>query len=132
MVLAFRVRVQLRVGLVGLDMVLLVMGTDLVSFKIVDAALVAEIAPAAASAPAQAAALPSDGRPASAVTFGLTVEDMSLRDMQASHHAHACANQNSSFGFSCIFCLRAYFGFLGSCPPSTECIQNRNTVWLHV
>lgn len=76
-------------GLVGLDMVLLVMGTDLVSFKIVDAAAVAEVAPAAVGATVPAAPQPAEGPPASAVTFGLTVEDMSLRDMQACRHAPA-------------------------------------------
>ncbi len=64
---------QIQLGLVGLDLVLLVMGQELVSFKIVDAALTTEIASGSAC----------DGPCGkSAVIVALTVEDMSLRDMQ--------------------------------------------------
>jgi len=65
---------QIELGLVGLDLVLLVMGQELVSFKIVDAALTTEIASETACG----------GHPCgnSAVIVALTVEDMSLRDMQ--------------------------------------------------
>lgn len=69
---------QIQLGLVGLDMVLLVMGRELVSFKIVDAALSIDVASPAA------AALESPETNPSAVTIALVVEDMSLRDMQAS------------------------------------------------
>ena len=65
--------VQIQLGLVGLDLVLLVMGQELVSFKIVDAALKTEIASETAC----------DGPcGSSAVIVALTVQDMSLRDMQ--------------------------------------------------
>ena len=64
---------QIELGLVGLDLVLLVMGQDLVSFKIVDAALTTVIASQTAC----------DGPcGSSAVIVALTVQDMSLRDMQ--------------------------------------------------
>ena len=64
---------QIQLGLVGLDLVLLVMGQELVSFKIVDAALKTEIASETAC----------DGPcGSSAVIVALTVQDMSLRDMQ--------------------------------------------------
>ena len=64
---------QIELGLVGLDLVLLVMGQELVSFKIVDAALTTEIASeTACEGPCGS----------SAVIVALTVEDMSLRDMQ--------------------------------------------------
>lgn len=61
-------------------MVLLVMGRELVSFKIVDAELSIDVASPAAAA----AALESADDNPSAVTIALVVEDMSLRDMQAS------------------------------------------------
>ena len=64
---------QIELGLIGLDMVLLVMGQELVSFKIVDAALTTEISSAkACNGPCGE----------TAVVVALTVEDMSLRDMQ--------------------------------------------------
>ncbi len=64
---------QIELGLVGLDMVLLVMGQELVSFKIVDTSLTTEIASKTAC----------DGPcGSSAVIVALTVQDMSLRDMQ--------------------------------------------------
>ena len=66
--------VQMQLGMVGLDLVLLVMGRELVSFKIVDAALTVDVASASEA---------ETGSNPSAVTIGLTVEDMSLRDMQA-------------------------------------------------
>ncbi len=65
--------VQMQLGMVGLDLVLLVMGRELVSFKIVDAALTVDVA--------SASEVETSANP-SAVTIGLTVEDMSLRDMQ--------------------------------------------------
>lgn len=64
---------QIELGLVGLDLVLLVMGQELVSFKIVDAALSTEIASVSAC---------NGPCGDSAVIVALTVEDMSLRDMQ--------------------------------------------------
>ncbi len=68
-------------GLVGLDMVLLVMGQELVSFKVVDAALLTTVAPSPPAVPPTAPA--ADVLPAAGVTIALTVEDMSMRDMQA-------------------------------------------------
>ncbi len=65
---------QMQLGMVGLDLVLLVMGRELVSFKIVDAALTVDVTSASEA---------ENGGNPSAVTIGLTVEDMSLRDMQA-------------------------------------------------
>lgn len=64
----------MKLDMVGLDMVLLVMGRELVSFKIVDAALTVNVASAGEAV---------QSSNASAVSIGLTVEDMSLRDMQA-------------------------------------------------
>ena len=64
---------QIELGLIGLDLVLLVMGQELVSFKIVDAALTTEISSAkACNGPCGE----------TAVVVALTVVDMSLRDMQ--------------------------------------------------
>ena len=74
---------QVRVGLVGLDMVLLVMGQELVSFKIVDAALITQIAASAPEATPPGSPT-AHGLPPAAVTVALTVEDMSMRDMQVS------------------------------------------------
>lgn len=76
---------QIELGLIGLDMVLLVMGQELVSFKIVDAALTTEISsPKACNGPCGE----------TAVVVALTVEDMSLRDMQV--HSLSCTCQPST------------------------------------
>ena len=70
-----RSSMQIELGLIGLDLVLLVMGQELVSFKIVDAALTTEISSAkACNGPCGE----------TAVVVALTVVDMSLRDMQVS------------------------------------------------
>lgn len=73
--------VQMQLGMVGLDLVLLVMGRELVSFKIVDATLTVDVASASEA---------ESGSNPSAVTIGLTVEDMSLRDMQVGPPFPAC------------------------------------------
>jgi hypothetical protein len=89
---------QIQVGLVGLDMVLLVMGRELVSFKIVDATLSTNIGRAAV---VDSPGAPRDTTHDSDVTIALTVEDMSLRDMQVGGDSSLqirrllCTNPNS-------------------------------------
>ncbi|BDA48870.1 hypothetical protein COCOBI_12-5530 [Coccomyxa sp. Obi] len=99
---------RMQLGMVGLDLVLLVMGRELVSFKIVDAALTVDVASASE---AESSANPS------AVTIGLTVEDMSLRDMQA-RPEHSMVLRPNSAAESCSLTLEYTQPLKRSQPPS--------------
>ena len=104
---------QVRVGLVGLDMVLLVMGQELVSFKIVDAALTTHIAASAPEVPPESPT--AHGLPAAAITVALTMEDMSMRDMQVrapSAMSSACGGLTLGRPGICEQCLAS-----GLAPP---------------